>query len=232
MFCLPKTAWPPDFVNGANFADLEINLLGVVMNKTMRLSFLTAICIATTLFFVGCASAPTAEITATKAAITAAQTEDVQTYAADSLKTAEDTLAKATSEVQTQEGKNGLSRDYKTASELLKQAKDAAVKAQADAVANKAKTKADAEALIAGLATQLADAKKALATAPKGKDTKAELEALQNDLKSADEAAAAASKAIADGKYMDALGQAKTAKDKADGVIAQVTAAKAKMKGR
>ena len=203
------------------------------MNKTMmRLSLLTAICIATTLFFVGCASAPTAEITATKAAITAAQTEDVQTYAADSLKTAEDTLAKATSEVQTQEGKNGLSRDYKAASELLKQAKDAAVKAQADAVANKAKTKADAEALIAGLATQLADAKKALATAPKGKDTKAELEALQNDLKSADEAAVAASAAIAQGKFMDALGQAKAAKEKADGVIEQVTAAKAKIKGR
>jgi hypothetical protein len=200
--------------------------------KMMRLSLLIAICIATTLFFFGCASAPTAEINATKAAITAAQTEDIQTYAADSLKTAEDTLAKATSEVQTQEGKNGLSRDYKAASELLKQAKDAAVKAQADSQANKAKTKADAEALIAGLATQLADAKKALATAPKGKDTKAELEALQNDLKSADEAAAAASAAIAQGKFMDALGQAKAAKEKADGVIAQVTAAKAKIKGR
>ena len=134
--------------------------------------------------------------------------------------------------MQTQEGKIGLSRDYKAASELLKQAKDAAAKAQADAQANKAKTKADAEALIAGLATQLADAKKALATAPKGKDTKAELEALQNDLKSADEAAAAASTAMTQEKFMDALGQAKTAKAKADGVIEQVTAAKAKIKGR
>jgi hypothetical protein len=221
-------------VNGANFAYRPDQpfILGVVMNKTMRLSLLVAICIATTLFFVGCASAPTAEITATKAAIAAAQTDDVQTYAADSLKTAEDTLAQATSEVQTQEGKNGLSRDYKAASVLLKQAKDAAVKAQADAVANKAKTKADAEVLIAGLATQLADAKKVLATAPKGKDTKAELEALQNDLKSADEAAVAASAALAQGKYMDALGQAKAAKEKADGVIEQVTAAKAKMQGR
>jgi hypothetical protein len=191
-----------------------------------------AICIAASLSFFGCASAPTAEINATKAAITAAQTEDVQTYAADSLKTAEDNLAKATAEVQTQESKSGLSRDYKAATELLKQAKDAAAKAQADAQANKAKTKADAEALIAGLATQLADAKKALATAPKGKDTKAELEALQNDLKSADEAAAAASAAFAQGKFMEALGQAKAAKEKADGVIAQVAAAKAKIKGR
>jgi hypothetical protein len=219
-------------VNGANFADSQINPLGVVMNKTMmRLSLLIAICIASSLLFIGCASAPTAEINATKAAIAEAQTEDVQTYATDSLKAAEDLLAQATSEVQTQEAKNGLSRDFKAASTLLKQAKDAAVKAQADAVANKAKTKADAEALIAGLATQLADAKKALATAPKGKDTKAELEALQNDLRGADEAAAAASTAIAQGKFMDALGQAKTAKEKAEGVVAQVTAAKEKIKG-
>jgi hypothetical protein len=220
-------------VDGANFADSQINPLGVTMNKTkMRLSLLIAICIAASLSFVGCASAPTAEIDATKAAVTAAQTDDIRTYASDSLKTAEDTLAKATGEVQTQDGKSGFSRDYKAASELLKQAKDAAAKAQTDAQANKAKTKADAEALIAGLATQLADAKKALATAPKGKDTKAELEALQNDLKSADEAAAAASTAISQEKFMDALGQAKTAKAKADGVIEQVAAAKAKIKGR
>jgi hypothetical protein len=203
------------------------------MNKTtLRLTFLAVLCIAASLLISGCASAPTEEINATKAAVTSAQTDDIRTYAPEALKAAEDTLAKATGEVQTQEAKSGFSRDYKAASELLKQAKDAAAKAHADAQANKAKTKADAEALIAGLATQLADAKKALATAPKGKDTKAELEALQNDLKSADEAAAAASTAISQEKFMDALGQAKAAKAKADGVIEQVTAAKEKIKGR
>jgi hypothetical protein len=199
---------------------------------TKRLVLMTAFCVSASLFFFGCASAPTEEINATKAAVTAAQIDDVRTYAADSLKDAEDTLAKATGEVQTQEGKFGLSRDYKAASDLLKQAKDKATKAVADAQANKAKTKADAEALISGLTTLLADAKKTLATAPKGKDTKAELEALQNDLKSAEEAAAAASTAMTQEKFMDALGQAKTAKEKADGVVAQVTAAKEKIKGR
>jgi hypothetical protein len=208
-------------------------LLGVAMNKTkMRLSLLVTLCVAASLSFYGCASAPTTEIKAAKAAITAAQTDDVQTYAPDSLKAAEDALAKATGEVQTQEGKSGFSRDYKAASELLKQAKSAAEKAQSDAKANKVRTKADAEAMIAGLAMQIADARKVLATAPKGKDTKAELEALQNDLKSADEAAAAASTAMTQEKFMDALAQAQTAKAKVDSVIEQVTAAKAKIKGR
>jgi hypothetical protein len=221
------------FINGISYGDCQNLLKGVTMNKvTMKLSLMVAVCIAASLLFAGCASAPTEEINATKAALTAAQTDDVRTYAADSLKDAEDTLAKATAEVQTQEEKFGLSRDYKAASDLLKQAKDMSAKAVSDAQANKAKTKADAEVLIAGWTTLLADAKKALATAPKGKDTKAELEALQNDLKSAEEAAAAASAAMSQEKFMDALGQAKTAKEKADGVISQVNAAKEKIKGR
>jgi len=203
------------------------------MNKaTMRLSLLLAICVAASLSFSGCSSAPTEEINATRTAVTAAQTDDVRTYAPESLKAAEDTLAQATGEVQTQDAKFGLTRDYNAASELLKQAKDEAEKAQADAQANKAKTKTEAEVLISGLATQLDDAKKALATAPKGKDTRAELEALQNDLASAEDAASAASTSMTEEKYADALGQAKTAQEKAEGVIAQVTAAKEKIRGR
>jgi hypothetical protein len=203
------------------------------MNKvTIKLALMGAFVMAAALFFFACASAPKEEIAATQAAIQTAQTDDVKTYAADSLKDATDTMAKATAEVQTQDDKFALSRDYKAASDLLKQAKDKAAKAVSDAVANKAKTKADAEALIASLTPMLDEAKKALATAPRGKDTKAELEAMQNDLKSAGEAVAAASTAMSQEKYMDALAQANAAKTKASGIIDQVTAAKEKLKGK
>jgi hypothetical protein len=203
------------------------------MKKAMlRSGLLVALAIAASMFFFACASAPKEEIAATQAAIQSASTDDVRTYAPDSLKDAEDTMAKATAEVSTQDEKFALSRDYKQASELLKQAKEKAAKAVTDAQANKAKDKSDAEALIGSLTTLLADAKKALATAPKGKDTKAELEAMQSDLKSAEEAATAATQAMAQEKYKDALAQANTAKSKADGIIEQVTAAKEKLKGR
>jgi hypothetical protein len=201
------------------------------MNKvSMRFGLIVALSLAAALLFFACASAPKEEIAATQAAITAAQTDDVRTYAPDSLKDAEDTLAKATAEVQTQDNKFALSRDYKTASELLKEAKDKAAKATTDAQANKAKAKADAEAIMAGLTPMLEDAKKALATAPKGKDTKADLEAMQSDLKSAQEAQAAATQALSQEKYKDALAQANTAKTKASGIIDQVKAAKEKVK--
>ncbi len=198
---------------------------------TLRAGLVVVLGVAASMFFFACASAPKEEIAATQAAIQTASTDDVRTYAPESLKDAEDTMAKATAEVQTQDEKFALSRDYKAASELLKQAKEKAAKAVTDAQTNKAKDKADAEALIASLTTMLADAKKALATAPKGKDTKAELEAMQSDLKSAEEAAAAATQAMSQEKFKDALGQANTAKTKASGIIDQVTAAKEKMKG-
>jgi hypothetical protein len=196
-----------------------------------KISLMVVFTVAASLFFFGCASAPKEEIAASQAAIQAAQTDDVKTYAEESLKDASDTMAKATAEVQVQDEKFALSRDYKAASDLLKQAKEKAAKAVTDAQANKAKAKADAETLITSLTPLLADAKKTLAGAPKGKDTKAELEAMQADLKSAEEAAAAATSAMSSEKYKDALAQATTAKTKADSIIEQVNAAKAKLKG-
>ena len=203
------------------------------MNKVMmRMGSIVVFTMVAALFFFGCASAPKEEIAATQTALQAAQTDDVRTYAPDSLKAAEDLMSKATAEVQTQDNKFALSRDYKAASDLLKQAKDLAAKAETDAQANKVRAKADAETIIAGLTQLFADAKKALATAPRGKDTKAELEAMGNDLKAAEEASTAATQAMSQEKFNDALAQAKAAKDKADTIIQQVAAAKEKVKGK
>jgi len=184
------------------------------------------------LLFAACASAPTAEITATKAAVAAAQTDDVRTYAADSLKAAEDEMSKSLAEVQTQDGKFFMSRDYKGASTMLKSAKDLAEKAVSDAQANKAKAKSDAEAALAALPQSIEEAKKALAKAPKGKDTRADLEAMQNDLKVAEEALTEANTAMSNGQYKDALTKAESAKEKTSAITEQVQKALEKVRGR
>jgi hypothetical protein len=203
-----------------------------MISKTMRTSQILLFAIAAVLLFSACASAPKEEIEATKAAVTAAQSDEIRTYAPDSIKDAESTMEKALAEVQTQENKFAMSRDYKLASDLLKEAKDKAAKAATDAAANKTKARADAEATIAALGAQLDAAKKALATAPRGKDTKADLEMMQADFKAAEEAQAAAVQAMTAEKFLDALANASTARDKANGIVEQVEAAKAKMKGR
>jgi tetratricopeptide (TPR) repeat protein len=184
------------------------------------------------LFFAACASAPTAEINATKAAVTTAQTDDVRTYAGDSLQAAEDEMNKALAEVQTQDGKFFVSRDYKQASAMLKSAKDLAEKAESDAQANKAKAKSDAEATLAALPQSIEEARKALAKAPKGKDTRADIEAMQNDLKVAEESMNEANTAMSQGQYKDALTKAESAREKTSAIIEQVQKAQEKVRGR
>ena len=193
--------------------------LGLVL-MVLGLSFVLA----------GCASAPTEEVNASKAAVEAIQNDDVTTYAPEGLQEAQDNLNKALSEIQTQDAKFALSRDYKAASEMLKAAKDSAEKASNDAQANKAQAKADAEALIASLPTTLEEAKKVLAKAPRGKDTRADLEAMQNDLKLAEEALVEANTLMSQEKYKDALAKANSVKDSAAAVTEQVQAALDKLK--
>ncbi|MBM3791971.1 MAG: DUF4398 domain-containing protein [Acidobacteria bacterium] len=202
------------------------------MKTTSRSLFILSLVLGLGLALSGCASAPTEEINATRGAITAAQSDDVRTYAPESLKAAEDELNKALAEVQTQDDRFALSRDYQPASALLKSAKDLAEKANSDAQMNKAKAKTDAETTIALLPQLIEDAKKLLAKAPKGKDTRADLEAMQNDLKLAEEASAEASMALSQEKYLEALAKANTAKEKTTAVTDQVNAAIEKMRGR
>lgn len=196
----------------------------------MKKLSLVLVVLGLSLVLVGCASAPTEEVNATKAAVEAVQNDDVTTYAPESLQTAQDNLSKALSEIQTQDAKFALSRDYKAASEMLKAAKDSAEKAKNDAQANKAQAKADAEALIASLPATLEEAKKVLAKAPRGKDTRADLEAMQNDLKLAEEALTEANTLMSQEKYKDALAKATSVKDQAAAVTQQVQTALAKLK--
>ena len=184
------------------------------------------------LVLAGCASAPTEEINATKAAIASIQTGDVKTYAPESLKAAEDGLNKALAAIQAQDGKFAMTRDYKQASAMLKSAKELVEKAKGDAQLAMTKAKADAEAAIAALPQMIEEAKKALAKAPKGKDTKADLEAMQNDLKLAEEALNEASTALSQSKYNDALAKADSAKSMASSIIDQIKKAQEKVKGR
>jgi hypothetical protein len=176
----------------------------------------------------GCKSAPTEEINATKSAIESIETDDVHAYAPESLKAAQDEMNKALAEVKTQDEKFSLTRDYKQSVALLKSAKEMAEKASLEAQENKEKAKNDAETAIAELPLMLKEAKDQLAKAPKGKDTKADLEAMQNDLKLAEEAAAEARMSMSTEKYIDALTKASTAKTKATSILEQIKTARQK----
>lgn len=90
----------------------------------------------------GCASPPSADVDAAKAAVDKAATAGAGQYAAESLKAAQDARAALDAELKAQEGKSFKS--YDKTKELAIAAKAAGDKATADAVAGK--EKADAAA--------------------------------------------------------------------------------------
>jgi protein TonB len=126
-----------------------------VMHATVRI---LAIALSLAAINLGCASPPTSEVDAARAAVDGA-TASAARYAPDSLKAAQEARAALDAELTTQEGK--WFKSYGRTRELAVAAKAAGEKAEADAVA--AKTKAEAAAAARARAEAAARAKAAVA---------------------------------------------------------------------
>jgi len=179
-----------------------------------------------------CASVPQVDIDAAKAAVQAAKDAQADKYAAAALQSADDLINQINAEVETQNAKFALFRNYDKVKELVNQAKTAGEKAKADAIAGKEAAKKDAEASLAAAQAAITAAKEILPKAPKGKDTKAEIEAMTADVAGLDTAVTDVQSQISKEEYLDAAAKAKSIKEKADGVVAQVQAAIDKKKGK
>jgi len=177
---------------------------------------------------VGCGTAPTAEIDAAKAAITAAGTAGAGEYAAASLKAAEDAQAALDAELKAQEGK--MFKSYDKAKQLAADAKVAGEKAAADAAAGKEKAKADATQAIADAKAAVTEAEGLLAKAPKGKGSAADIAAMKTDLTTAAAAITEAEAALGNAKFLDAVAKAGSAKNAATTVKTAVEEAMAAKK--
>jgi hypothetical protein len=171
----------------------------------------------------GCAKAPEQEITNAKAQIEAATTADVQAYAADELAQLNSDLNSALEEVKVQDEK--WFGNFDKAKEMLAAVKTSsdnviAVAAQRKEEAKQAAIAAQAEAVAA-----IEAAKALLAQAPKGKETKAEIEMLNADLTGYEESLAGIQASIDQEKYAEAKDSASLIKEKAASVSTQVQAA-------
>ncbi len=180
--------------------------------------------------FTSCAKQPTQQIDAAKAAIAAAQAEGADVYAPEDLKKLNDSMQAANDEITTQSKK--FFKKYGPAKEML-------AKVQADADALKATIPAKKEAAKnAAIQAQteakaaLDEAKGLLDKAPKGKGTKADIEAMKADLAGLETSFAEIQTAIDGQDYFGASAKAATVKEKAMAISEQVKAAQAKVKGK
>ena len=177
---------------------------------------------------VACGAPPTADIDAAKAAVTAATTAGAGDYAAASLKAAEDAQAALDAELKAQDGK--WFKSYDTAKKLAADLKTAGEKAAADAAAGKEKAKADATQAIADAKAALKESEGLLAKAPKGKGSAADIAAMKTDLATAATSVTDGETALGNGKFLEALAKAESAKAAAAKVKTDVEAAQAAKK--
>ena len=178
--------------------------------------------------FTSCAKQPTQQMDAAKAAIQAVVDAKGSIYAKDELNKLNGDLQAAMDEVTAQSKK--FVKKYGKAKEML-----AAVVTNADAAkalipGRIADAKAAAEAAVNDAKTAWEEAKALLEKAPKGKGTKADIEAMKADLAGLETAMGDVQAAMTAEDYFGAKDKAIVIKEKAVAIAEQVNAAIAKVK--
>jgi len=190
--------------------------------KTVKYLLLGLMAVA---LLAGCAKQPTQDIEAAKVAVDAVAA-DVDKFAPEEGKAIKDNLQVAMDEIKAQDSKTF--KNYDKAKEMLVKVKSdadalkAAIPQKKEAAKNNAIAAQDAAKAAAEETTKL------LAKAPKGKGSKADIEAMKADLKGVEESLAEVQKLIESENYSEAVNKANAAKEKADGITEQVKQAQEK----
>ena len=202
-----------------------------MLSPPMKKISVLAVIAGLALFSAACAKEPTEALTSARTALEAAKTAGAADYAPDALAAAQTAAAALDAEVKAQSEKFSLTRSYTKTAELATAAKAAADAAAAAAVSGKEQMKVEATALVAGVRSSVEAAKAALAKAPKGKGSAADLEAMKGDVTGVETSLADMDAALANGNYKDAKVKAEAAKQTLDKVVADVQAAAAAKAG-
>lgn len=184
------------------------------------------------LLLAGCGKPPDQEISQANEAMQAATAAQAEVYASAEQAAAQEAMSKAQTEVEAQNAKFVLFRNYGQAKTLYAAAIEESNRAKESAIVNKEVVKNEAITLIAEAKTSVDDAAKALKTAPRGKDTKAELDAMNADLSSLQSMLPELDNAMIGENFMDAKNKAQSIKEKAMSIQSEVQEAKAKMASR
>jgi len=186
-----------------------------------------ALSMVTIFLLVGCAKQPTEEMNAAKASIDAVVAEGAQKFAAEDAKKLNDGMQAAQDEIKVQDGKTF--KDYAKAKELLAKVKADAEALKAGLAAKKEEAKKNAAAAQEAAKASVAEVKTLLAKAPKGKGSKADIEALKADLKGIEDSLAEIKSANDSEDYNAAIEKSNAIKDKAAAISDQIKKAMEKV---
>lgn len=199
----------------------------------VRKYFILSLGVVLMLVFVsGCAKAPQQAVDAANAALAAAKQAEADRYLADEFKAAQDSLNAALTEIETQNSKFALTRNYDKAAKLLEAATSLFNTAGTNVAAKKEEVKAEAEKLVTDLQTGLTDAKALLKKAPKGKEGREALEAIQSELTTVETSLAEVTTLLTNGDFLSAKDKLTAGLQKVTQIIDELNQAIAKKRGK
>ncbi|MCB8995437.1 MAG: hypothetical protein H6538_07510 [Bacteroidales bacterium] len=180
----------------------------------------------------GCQKAPQAQMDLAKAAVDSAKTAEADKYIPAEFNAIQDSLNMAMTSIETINSQSFWKRNYKTAAAQLDAVVVAANNAVSNAVAKKAEVKAHCETALTEAAALLAEDQALMLKAPKGKEGKAALEAIGQDLTAIDNAIKESTTLFNQGEYMAANDKVNAAIEKANSIKQELTDAINKYKKR
>lgn len=179
-----------------------------------------------------CAKAPQAEIDAANAAIEAAKTAGADRYAPETFNAASEALKTAVTAVEEQNSKFALFRNYDAAKTTLASVNTISTKAVEETTAKKEALKAEVTQNVTDLTTVITEAKDLLAKAPKGKEGKAALEAIGQEIAVVETVGTEVAAGLANNEDILTLSEKiKPAIEKAKSISAELTGVIEKAKG-
>lgn len=197
-------------------------------NFALMIAGLSAIALLAT----SCAKPPQVEIDAAKAAVEAAKAAEANRYIPAEFNALQDSLNSALTMVENQKSKFALFRSYKDAKAKLITVTTLAETVQTNAGIRKEEVKAEVQQSIAEANTLVQEVKDLIAKAPRGKEGKEALEAIQNDLTLVEASLAEVNTLVNNGDYLTAQDKVNAAKETAMGLKTELEEAIAKTKKR
>ena len=185
------------------------------------------------LTFTSCAKAPQAEIDAANAAIEQAKSAGADRYVPASFNAANDALKSGLAAVEEQNSKFALFRNYDAAKTTLASVSELAKKAEDETAARKEDLKTEVNQDLTDLNTLITQDKEMLAKAPKGKEGKAALEAIGQEISAVETVATEVTSGVENNEDILTLSEkVKPALEKAKSINTELSDVMAKVRGR
>ncbi|HAX95328.1 MAG TPA: hypothetical protein DCY35_02210 [Prolixibacteraceae bacterium] len=177
-----------------------------------------------------CSKVPQAELDAATVAIEEARTLQADLYLPAEFNAIQDSMNSINAAIEANKGK--MFANFSEVKTKLAQVTEMTAALKANTETRKAEVQAEVDAVMTEVNTLISDAKTLVASAPKGKEGKAAVDAISTEIAAVEASAAEATTLVEQGKWIEALDKLNAAKEKVTAVKTELETVIAKFTGK